>query len=180
VKLGPGLRKATLVIHLTCASGWLGAVVAYLALDLAAALSNEPPLIRASWVAMGLLVSSVIVPLATLSLITGVVIAVGTSWGLFRHWWVVISLLLTLVSVVVLFVEWGVIARTAAVAAAVTTPEADLLELPNTLPHSVGGLAVLLLIQLLNVVKPQGLTPYGWRKLEQRRSRSKPQRGARS
>jgi hypothetical protein len=43
--------------------------------------------------------------------------------------------------------------------------------LPSTLPHSVGGTLVLLVVQVLNVYKPQGLTPYGWRKLEVDRKR---------
>ena len=43
------------------------------------------------------------------------------------------------------------------------------LAVPGTLPHSVGGLLVLLVIQVLNVYKPKGLTPYGWRKQQERR-----------
>jgi hypothetical protein len=37
--------------------------------------------------------------------------------------------------------------------------------------YSVGGVLVLLLVLVLNVFKPSGLTPYGWRKkVEQRAS----------
>ncbi|MGP3958869.1 hypothetical protein ACTWPT_22935 [Nonomuraea sp. 3N208] len=46
--------------------------------------------------------------------------------------------------------------------------------MPATLPHSIGGLIVLLLITILSVVKPQGLTPYGWRKQQEvRRTKTK-------
>jgi len=36
----------------------------------------------------------------------------------------------------------------------------------------VGGLVVLLVVTVLNVYKPQGLTPYGWRKHNESRTRS--------
>lgn len=40
----------------------------------------------------------------------------------------------------------------------------DLSALGSTLIHSVGGPAVLLVILVLNVYKPRGMTRYGWRK----------------
>lgn len=174
--LTPGLRKLTLAVHLTCSVGWLGAVVAYLALDLTVATSRDAQILRAAWIAMGLVTSTAIVPLALASLLTGVVMGLGTRWGIFRHWWVVISLLLTIVATLVLLSEAGVIGRMAAIAADPTTSDDDLLALPPTLLHSAGGLVVLLVVQFLNVYKPQGLTPYGWRKQEERR-RTSPQVG---
>ena len=165
----PAVRKLALAVHLSCSVGWLGAVVAYLALDLTVASSQDPLLVRASWVAMGMIVSWVIVPLALAALITGLVMSLGTKWGLFRHWWVLISLVLTIVATVVLLSESGVVTRIAAIAADPATTDSDLLAFPPTLLHSIGGLAVLLVVQVLNVYKPQGVTPYGWRKQQQER-----------
>jgi hypothetical protein len=54
---------------------------------------------------MGLLVSYVIVPLALTSLLSGLASAFGTKWGLLRHYWVLIKLLLTIFAVVVLLVQ---------------------------------------------------------------------------
>lgn len=48
-------------------------------------------------------------------------------------------------------------------------------ELPGSLVHSVGGLAVLLVITVLNVHKPRGLTPYGWRKQQEERRKRREQ-----
>jgi uncharacterized membrane protein len=167
----PGLRKFALAAHLTCSIGWLGAVLAYLVLDMTVATSDDPRLVRAAWMAMGLVTSSAIVPLAVVSLATGLVMALGTKWGLFRHWWVLISFLLTVFATVVLLSEAGLIRQMANVAADPARSDADLLALPNTLPHSAGGLLVLLVVQVLNVYKPQGLTAYGWRKQQEERSR---------
>ena len=45
----------------------------------------------------------------------------------------------------------------------------DLHALGSTLVHSVGGTVVLLVILVLNVYKPRGMTRYGWRKQEEQR-----------
>ncbi len=166
---GP-LRKLALAAHLACSVGWIGAVVAYLTLDLTVATSEDADAVRAAWQAMALVIRWAVVPLALASLLTGLVMALGTKWGLFRHWWVLISFVLTVLAILVLLAEAGVVSRSAAVAASATSV-GELRALPPTLPHSVGGLLVLLLIQVLNVYKPQGLTPYGWRKQKEERRR---------
>ena len=172
----PRVRKFALAIHLTCSVGWLGAVVAYVVLDLTVTASQDPQLVRAAWLAMGLVVASAIVPLALASLVTGLVMSLGTKWGLFRHWWVLISLVLTVVATIVLLSEAGVVNRVAAIAGDPVTSEEELLALPPTLLHSAGGLAVLLVVQVLNVYKPQGLTRYGWRKQQEQRGGRRDQR----
>lgn len=169
--LSPRARKLALAVHLSCSVGWLGAVAAYLILDLTVATSQDPQVVRGSWIAMGLVASLVIVPLALSSLVTGLVMSLGTKWGMFRYWWVMISLALTCVAVVVLLSEAGVVARLAAVAVDPGTSDHELLALPPTLLHSMGGLVVLLVVQVLNVYKPQGVTPYGWRKQQEERRR---------
>lgn len=167
--MSPSIRKLALAIHLTGSVGWLGAVVAYLALDLTVATSRDPQVVRAAWIGMGMVVTSVIVPLSFASLVTGLVMALGTKWGLFRHWWVLISFVLTVFASLVLLSETRLVSSIAGRAADPSTSVEQLLRYPPTLLHSVGGLAVLLVVQVLNVYKPQGLTPYGWRKQEERR-----------
>lgn len=164
-----------LAVHLSTSVGWLGALVAYLVLDLAGTTSDDAQLVRASWIAMGRVVSYVIVPLALASLVTGIVISAGTRWGLFRHWWVLISLALTVFALLVLLFEIGVVDRMAALASDPATTDAALTAMPGTLPHSIGGAIVLLVVHWLNVFKPRGLTRYGWRK--EREERAAAERG---
>jgi hypothetical protein len=168
--LSPPVRRLALAVHLSCSVGWLGAVVAYLVLDLTVATSKDDAAVRSAWMAMGLVVSWAIVPLALASVLTGIVMALGTKWGLFRHWWVLVSFVLTVLATVVLLSEARVVTRSAAIAAASTTA-AELRSLPPTLPHSIGGLGVLLVVQVLNIYKPPGVTPYGWRKQQEERRR---------
>lgn len=111
---------------------------------------------------------SVVVPLAIASLVTGLVMSLGTRWGLFRHYWVLISLVLTVLATVVLLAETRTVGAYADIAADPSTSIEALRAMGSTLVHSVGGMAVLLVILVLNVYKPRGVTRYGWRKQHER------------
>lgn len=170
----PRLRKFALTVHITVAVGWIGAVAGYIALDVVAATSHDAQTLRAAYLAMGWIAWYVIVPLALASLLTGLAMSLGTRWGLFRYYWVLISLLLTVVATVVLLVETQTIGYLARIAADPATSGDDLRSLGSTLIHSVGGTVVLLVILVLNVYKPRGMTRYGWRKRDEQRAVSKP------
>ena len=111
---------------------------------------------------------TVLVPLAAASLVTGVLIALGTPWGLFRHYWVLISLALTILCTVVLVLHMPTVSAMARLAQ--TVDGADLRALGGDLFHPAVGLLVLLAIAVLNVYKPTGVTPYGWRKQREQRN----------
>jgi hypothetical protein len=160
----PRIRKLVLSIHLTVSVGWIGAVAGYLALDIATAATDDASILRAGYLAMDLITRSVIVPLAIATLISGTAISLGTHWGLFRHYWVVISLALTVVATAVLLIETRTISAHAEAAASPSTTHEQLAALDSTLVHSIGGILVLGAILLLNVYKPRGVTRYGWRK----------------
>jgi hypothetical protein len=65
----PGLRKLALAVHLTFSVGFLGAVVAYLALGISAVTTQDAQTVRAAWIAMELIGWFVIVPLTILGII---------------------------------------------------------------------------------------------------------------
>jgi hypothetical protein len=170
VILSPGLRKLALAIHVALSVGWVGALAAYIALDLAASTGDDAQTLRTAYLGMELIVGNVIVPLALASLVTGLVMSLGTRWGLFRHYWVLISFLLTIFATVVLLSETRTISSFAEVAADPRTSGDELRALGGTLLHSVGGTVVLLVILVLNMYKPQGMTRYGWRKQQEQRA----------
>lgn len=164
----PRVRKMVLTAHVATSVGWLGAVCAYLALDVTAVTSQDVLTVRGAYAAMEVTVLYALVPLALASVLIGIVNALGTPWGLFRHYWVLVKLLLTVLAAAVLLVETQTVSYLAEAAASSADPR----ELPGTLPHSVGGLVVLLVILILSVFKPRGVTRYGWRRQGgQRRSR---------
>jgi hypothetical protein len=166
--LPPGLRKLVLTVHVTSSVGWLGAVAAYLALAIAGLTAQDAQTVHAVWIALVSTGWFVIAPLALAALLTGIVQALGTEWGLFRHYWVLVKFLLTVFASAVLLLHLPTVSRLAATAAAMDS--ANPTALRGELLHAGGGLLVLLVTTTLAVYKPRGMTPYGWRKQLERRT----------
>ncbi len=163
--MAPRLRKFALTAHVTSSVGWLGAVVGFLALSVTGLTSRDGQLVRGSYLAMDVTARFVIVPLAIAALVTGLVQALGTPWGLFRHYWVLIKFLVTIVATVVLLQQLEPISYLADVAAETSLSRTDLRQARTSLVvHAGGGLLVLLVPTTLSVYKPPGLTRYGRRK----------------
>jgi hypothetical protein len=161
----PGLRKFALTAHVTSSVGWLGAVAVFLALAIAGLTSQEAQTVRASYLAMHLITWLVIVPLSVASLLTGLVQSLGTTWGLFRHYWVLLKLVLTVLASLLLLVHTRPIAYVASVAADTTLTSGDLRKIRIQLVADAGAaLLVLLVTTVLSVYKPRGMTSYGQRK----------------
>lgn len=162
----PRSRKLVLTAHILFSVGWIGGAGAYLALSIAALLSKDPGKVRAAYLVMDPTAGYALLPMAFGSLMSGLLLALGTSWGLFRHYWVVIKLLLTLVSVLILLGNMRTLHFLAGMAA---KPGAlDPKGLIEQILHSGGGILVLLVIAMLGMYKPKGMTPYGWRKQQER------------
>ena len=151
-----------LAVHLTVAVGWIGSVITFLVVVVVAMRSDDGDL-RSAWTALDWMADFAIVPLALLAFVSGIVLAVGTPWGLFRHYWVTISLALTTVAVAVLLSNVQTVDHYAALA---RRGELGSLRdgLRTELVHAGAGLCVLLVVQVLNLYKPRGLTRYGLRK----------------
>lgn len=156
------VRRISLSVHIICSVGWIGAAAAYLALGLAASLSKQPATMRAAWIAMEVTGWYVIVPLAVLALLTGLVMSLGTTWGLLRHYWVLFALVLTTASLAVLLLHMPTVTATANTAR--TSTDTAISALGGDLVHPSLGLVVLIVITVLNVHKPRGMTAFGQRK----------------
>jgi hypothetical protein len=164
----PGIRKFALTAHVSCSVGLLGSIAAFLVLAFAGLFGQESQVIRAAYVAMDLIARILIVPLAFVSLFSGIVQSLGTPWGLFRHYWILAKLLLTAFATTVLLVKLELIGRAAHLAAETILRRSDLYAIGTELAvHAAGGLVVLLVPTVLSVYKPRGLTPYGRRKQQE-------------
>lgn len=161
----PGVRQVALVAHVSASVGWSGVVVVYLALALAAVTTDDPGLARAAYVAMDWASWTVLVPFAVASLLTGLVQSLGTRWGLFRHYWVVFKLALTLLAtgVLLLYTRTLTAYGDAARLPHPTAREATLLQSPSIVLHAAAAALMLLTATVLAVFKPRGLTPRGRR-----------------
>ncbi|WP_229784145.1 hypothetical protein [Deinococcus sedimenti] len=150
--------------------GWLGAVVAFLVVAATSLTSADGGLVRAAVMLMAAIGQMAIVPLSLLALASGVLQALGTSWGLFDHYWVVVKLIITAVSVLVLLNFQPDMNALAHLAAGWPTPTPEqLAQLRSPAPalHASVALALLVVTTALSVMKPAGMTPYGQRRQRQ-------------
>ena len=168
--MSPGLRKFALTAHVTSSIGWFGAVAAFLALAIVGLTSQDRELVRAAYLAMELTTRFVIVPFAFVSGLTGVVSSLFTRWGLFRYYWVLVKLVITILATLILLVHTQPIDLLASVAAKTTVLGASLhsQQLLMVVASSV-ALVVLLVLTALSVYKPRGMTRYGQRKQYEQR-----------
>ena len=169
------VRRLGLATHLITSIGWLGAVVAFLALAIAGVSSANAALVRAAYVSMHLLTWFVIVPFGFAALATGIVQSVITPWGLLRHYWIVAKLLMTLAATMVLLLHTQPVNHVASVALMGELSSSELRDVRiQLIGDAAGGLFVLLLITLVSIFKPWGLTPIGlrWQDAAPRRDRA--------
>jgi len=83
--------------------------------------------------------------LAFASLLTGIVVSLGSTWGLFRHYWVLLKLLITILATILLLVHTQPIGVLAAAARETTFSRADVRRLQIQLVGDA-GLALLALL----------------------------------
>jgi len=156
VTRGAGRRKLVLTTHVTSTVGWLGAVAAFLALALVGLGSHDSGTVRGMYLGMEATGWFVIVPLSLASLLTGLIQSLSTEWGLFRHYWILATLLINVLSASVLLLFMLGLSYTE-----VATPRPTV--------HAGAALVMLFAATTLSVYKPRGMTSYGWRKQRERR-----------
>ncbi len=165
------LRKFMLTAHITFAVGWIGAVACFLALAIAGLTSQDAQIVQAAYLAMELIARFIIVPLSFAPLLTGPILSLGTPWGLFRHYWILVKLVITVLSTIIMQLHIQPIGLLAAAAAKTTSISADLHSMQvQMVVASTAALVALLVEMALAVYKPKGMTPYGWRKQDEQRA----------
>jgi hypothetical protein len=155
----PVLRKSLLVVHVLSSVGWFGAVAAFLALAVAGLGSDDSQVVSAMHLSAQLITWYIIVPLGAVSFVSGVVQALGTKWGLVRHYWVLIKLVLTTGALGLLLLHTSVVDAAAGHATTGGMGEFDVMKL-QLVVDSAAACAVLALTTLLSVVRPRGRTPF--------------------
>ena len=155
----PAVRKLALTAHVTSSVGWLGAVAGFLVLSVAGLTSDQPTTVRSAYVSMNLIGLYAIVPLSLAALLTGLIQALGTHWGLFRHYWVLAKFALSVVATALLMLhQFTAVARIAQRASAVSMGALpDVGGLGRQLVFDAGAAVVVLLVTAtLSVYKPWG------------------------
>jgi hypothetical protein len=99
LRLRPTARRALLTIHIIAGVGLLGDVAAVLAVNVRAATSTDPALAAASYELLAMFTVLFGIPLSFVALVTGILLGLGSAWGVLRYAWVTTKLVL-LVSVI--------------------------------------------------------------------------------
>jgi len=163
------VRKLVLTAHVTFSVGWFGAVAAFLALAIGGLVSHDAEVVRANYLAMAVIGWFVIVPLGIGSLLVGVVQSLGTEWGLLRHYWVLVKLVLTIAALTLLLVHMRLVSHVSSIAAATGLSAGDLRGLRIQLVGDASGALVVLLVNtVLSIYKPRGMTRRGRRAQRER------------
>jgi len=161
MRLSPTWRKAILVVHLASSLGWLGAVAAYFALALKGLNGPADLATRSAYLGVQAVGWRVIVPLGVASIATGVIQALGTPWGLSRHYWVLVKLGISALALGVLLLHMGPTDDLASAATHAVLQPADLAGTRLQLVLDSGAaLIVLLAAAALGTYKPRGETPW--------------------
>jgi hypothetical protein len=150
LRLPPPWRNVLLSVHITSTVGALGADVTILALGLSGLTGSNPATV---YPAMGIIGGSILAPLAVASLVTGILLARLSAWGVFKYWWVAIKLAtttgLTILVLQVLVPRFA--AASAAAASGIPLADADRIQLVVT---AATGTTLLIAMVVLAVFKP--------------------------
>jgi hypothetical protein len=171
----PNIRRIALTAQIAASVGWFGAVAGFEALAIVGLITQDAFTMRAAYLAMEKVTWLAIVPFAFTSLITGLTMALGTKWGLFRHYWIVAKFLINTLSIALLLLHTRLIGTLARAAETTALPAANLHGQASELAvKGSAALVALLVATSLAAVKPRGMTTYGRRKLQASRSALQP------
>ncbi|MFI2510830.1 DUF2269 family protein [Streptomyces sp. NPDC018972] len=160
VKLSRPARRAHLVIHVLASAGWLGLTAGLLALGVTANTTGSAAAVEASVRAMKLFADWLLLPVAFLTLTSGLVLSLGTPWGLARHRWVWTKFWLTLATTTAtaFVLRPGVNEAAAAVSVGHPPPDGG-----DVLMGPIVSLTAYVFMTVISILKPWGPTRRGRR-----------------
>ncbi|GAA5064205.1 putative membrane protein [Thermocatellispora tengchongensis] len=156
-RLGARTRKTVLLIHIVAAGAWIGIDVVMAVVVFTALLTGDDATRALCYQILELITFWPLLAAGLVCLASGVVLGLGTKYGLVRYWWVAVKLVANLVLTVLVVValgpgvrELGRAGRDLAAGQAVAVPVGDMIFPPIVSP------TVLLIAFALSVFKPWG------------------------
>lgn len=161
ITMNSRVSKLMLTTHITFSVGWIGTVAAFLALSIVGLVSSDP-IVQSCYIAMEVVAWFVIIPFCFASLLTGLVQALGTHWGLFKHWWVLVKLVLTVIASLILILHMQPISYLADDASQKFISYNELRALRiRIVADAAAAILVLTAITTVSVYKPWGRIQFG-------------------
>jgi hypothetical protein len=166
-RLGRTARRLVLLVHLVAALGWFGVDVVLGVLAVTGFTSDDPGRVAASYLALDTFAVPLLLIFGLSTLGSGLLLSIGSGWGIIRYWWLTIKLVLNLaLSGLVLILLQPRVVEAAEQAGRVDQTLRDRIgpiALNLLFPAFVSGTA-LLVAAVLATFKPWGRTPYGRRR----------------
>jgi hypothetical protein len=100
-RLRPRARKAILALHVSVSVALIGVTGSVLILALTAASADRAGDAHALYSSAQTLAFALAIPFSLTSLATGIVLGLGTRWGVLTYWWVASKLALQLAIIVI-------------------------------------------------------------------------------
>jgi hypothetical protein len=160
--MGPRTRKIALTAHVATSVGWLGAAYTMVVLTICGLVSTNPALRLACYEITHLFDEVVNIPLGLSMLTSGLIVSLGTKWGLVKYRWVLTKFVVSTALLVLIPV--------------LSVPRLEPLihQLQSGLPVatglavaqvaiSLGTVAALTVVTTISVFKPWGRTRWGRR-----------------
>ena len=161
ITMNSRVSKMMLTTHITFSVGWVGTVAAFLALSIVGVISSDA-VVRSCYIAMEIVAWFIIIPFCFASLLTGIVQALGTHWGLFKHWWVFVKLVITIIATSILILHMQPISYLADVATQKVLSYDELRGLRiRIVADAAAAILVLTAITTVSVYKPWGKIQFG-------------------
>ncbi|MBI3968477.1 MAG: DUF2269 family protein [Chloroflexi bacterium] len=173
-RLSPSLRKLLVAVHVIASVVWLGIVLVRLVLAVTATTTPDANLIHAVYLIVDLVDRTVLWPAAIGALVSGVILSVGTPWGLLDHYWIVVKLGITIAAIVTGFLlvdRW--VAQAIVATSGLTAngmPASPGVAATLLIRSSIAHAIVLTAATVISSFKPWGKTPLGRRRSARRQT----------
>jgi uncharacterized membrane protein len=156
-RLGGRTRKAVLVTHVIAAGVWLGLDVAMAVLVFTAMSTDDRQTAASALQALQLVTVWPMLTAGLLALASGVLLGLGSKYGLVRYWWVLVKLVLTVaLCTLVLFALRGGVDEAAAAGRAMAAGVTGVWNTGDMAFPPIVSPTALLIAFLLSVFKPWG------------------------
>jgi hypothetical protein len=97
IPMGMTVRKVILVVHIVSAGAWIGIDVIVGVLVIAGFFSSDPSVHGLAYQALGTFAVWPMLTAGLVSLASGLLLGLGTRYGLIRYWWVAVKLVINVV-----------------------------------------------------------------------------------
>ncbi|WP_448809032.1 hypothetical protein [Agromyces bauzanensis] len=154
--LSPRVRKLVLLVHIAAAGVWLGLDLV-LGILVFTALGADPTGAGAAAASLAAVATWPIVVVGVVTLVSGILLGLGSKYGLVRYWWVLVKLVINIVLVtLVVLVLWpGLASLGEAGRAALASGDSPVVGATLVFPPVVSS-TVVIVAMTLSVFKPWG------------------------